>query len=113
MPRAVSLRGGWTNEDVPCTNQRRLRIQAIVAFAPPAEGAGTAKNVTRTRTGIVLNCAEGGPNFGVQVNAAANGLACPDGRWKPGFYSFATTTTHLATGLRAIVSLAVEQTDPC
>lgn len=112
-PREVSLRGGWVNEAVPCTNARRLRVRTIVSFSPPAGVPGRPRNIFRTRTGAVTNCAEGGPNFGVALSAAGNGLACPDGRWKPGFYSFAVTTTQLASGLRAIASLGAQQTDRC
>ena len=53
-----------------------------------------------------MNCAEGGPNLGFHRTAASVGLACADGRWKPGRYDFVTRTKHIASGLVALGTLS-------
>lgn len=59
------------------------------------------------------NCAEGGPNFGYDLTARAAGMACPNGRWKPGYYSFVTTVRDRTSGLAAQASLHYEATRAC
>ncbi len=100
--RAADLRGVWFNPSRPCNVSRVLRVNALIDYSR----GSTTKRVTRRKSGAVQNCAEGGPNFGFTVRAARVGLACPSGRWKPGFYTFVVRTTHRATGLQAMVSLA-------
>ena len=60
-----------------------------------------------------MNCAEGGPNLGFHRTAASVGLACADGRWKPGRYSLSVKTTHVRSGLIAQASLYHQITRPC
>jgi hypothetical protein len=62
---------------------------------------------------VVANCAEGGPNMGFTFSARRLGMACPSGAWKPGRYSLATTTKHLASGLEAIASLGWVKRGSC
>jgi hypothetical protein len=110
FPRAVELRGGWNNDGVPCNQSRRLRVAVEIFYTP---FGATGRRIARVRTGIRMNCAEGGPNLGFSLRADGNGLACPDGTWKPGRYTFVTETRHLASGLRALADLSLEQPVPC
>ena len=101
-PKSVDLRGVWLNEALGCDQWRSLRVNVLIDYT---RGSMT-RRVRRSRTGAVKNCAEGGPNFGFTIGARRIGLACPNGRWKPGLYTFVVRTTHRATRLRATVSLA-------
>ncbi|MGI8605820.1 MAG: hypothetical protein ACR2L0_01500 [Gaiellaceae bacterium] len=101
--RAVDQRGGWIDESKPCTAFRALRVRAEIHFTRPN---GTGVHRTRTRRSAVMNCAEGGPNLGFTRRATSAGLACPDGRWRPGRYDFVTRTTHLASGLVSLGTLS-------
>lgn len=107
--RAADLRGVWLNQSRPCNVSRMLRVNALVDYSR----GSTTKRVTRRKSGAVQNCAEGGPNFGFTVRAARVGLACPNGRWKPGFYTFVVRTTHRASGVQAMVSLAWQNRTRC
>jgi hypothetical protein len=109
LPRAAELRGGWLNEAVPCTETRTLRVTVEINWS---RGSAT-RSITRTRTRTVENCAEGGPNVGFTLNARANGFACPNGLWRPGDYSFTTTTVEEATGLEAAAVLILTRTARC
>jgi len=109
LPRAADLRGGWLNEAIACTETRTLRVTAEIFWS---RGSST-RHVTRTRTVTVDNCAEGGPNVGFTLDAKANGLGCPNGRWKPGDYSFHTKTVELASGLKATAVLILTRTARC
>jgi hypothetical protein len=108
--RATDMRGGWLNETVPCASWRRLKVSIIVERVP---GSGGARVVRRSKNRLVMNCAEGGPNMGFSLTARTLGMACPDGTWKPGRYSLATTTAHLASGLQAIASLGWRKRGSC
>ncbi|MBD0290762.1 MAG: hypothetical protein ICV74_05850 [Thermoleophilia bacterium] len=99
---AADLRGVWLDETKSCNTWRSLRVRVLVDYS---RGSVT-RRVRRERTGAVRNCAEGGPNFGFSLGARRIGLACPNGRWKPGFYTFVVRTLHRATGIEATVSLA-------
>ncbi|MDQ3859078.1 MAG: hypothetical protein M3327_11645 [Actinomycetota bacterium] len=101
-PKSVDLRGVWLNEALGCDQWRSLRVNVLIDYT---RGSMT-RRVRRSRMGAVKNCAEGGPNFGFTIGARRIGLACPNGRWKPGLYTFVVRTTHRATRLRATVSLA-------
>jgi hypothetical protein len=107
--RNAEMMGGWTNDKVACTAFRRLTVKILI---DRVRGEGTDR-VQRRKTGRVQNCAEGGPNFGFVIRAANVGLACPDGSWRPGRYSFVTNTLHHASRVRAIASLTFRITDPC
>ena len=99
---AADLRGVWLNQAVGCNQWRSLRVSVLIDYVRRS----VTRRVRRGRTGAVRNCAEGGPNFGFTLKASRIGLACPNGRWKPGLYTFVVRTTHRATGLRATLSLA-------
>jgi hypothetical protein len=40
-------------------------------------------------------------------------MACPDGRWRPGYYSFVTKVRDRTSGLVAQASLHYEATRAC
>jgi hypothetical protein len=106
---AAELRGVWLDDSIPCDQWRSLRVNVLLDYSR----AGVTRSVSRGRTGAVRNCAEGGPNFGFTLRARRVGLACANGRWKPGFYTFVVRTTHRASGMRAVVSLAWSNTVSC
>jgi hypothetical protein len=107
--RNVEMMGGWTNDDVACTASRRLTVRVLIDRVR----GGNTDRVRRRKTGRVANCAEGGPNFGFILRAANVGLACPDGTWRPGRYTFVTNTLQRRSGVRAISTLFFRVTDPC
>ena len=99
---SADMRGFWTDESVTCTASRRLRVTIRV----DREVNGDRRSVVRRRkSGLVRNCAEGGPNFGFTVRAANAGVACPDGSWRRGRYDMSTTTRFLDTGFKVTASL--------
>lgn len=108
--RSVDLRGVWVDESVSCLAERRLRV-AIEVFYVPA--AGEPLRRSRAKTGLVMNCAEGGPNFGYTLRPRGLRLGCSDGSWRTGRYGFVVRTTHLATGVRATASLNLELAGSC
>ena len=97
----VDLRGVWLDESQPCTQFRTLRVSAHIDYSR----GQTTRTVTRRRMGAVQNCAEGGPNFGFTLRARRHGLACPNGQWRPGFYTFQVRTRHRASGLLAVATV--------
>lgn len=101
--KAVDQRGGWNDESTLCTAFRALRVTTEIFRTRPD---GTGQHRIKVRQSPVMNCAEGGPNLGFSRKAASVGLACPDGRWKPGRYDFVTRTKHLASGLIALGTLS-------
>lgn len=107
--KSADLRGVWLDESVECNQFRSLRVAAIVDYS---RGQAT-RTIRRGRVGAVQNCAEGGPNFGFTVKARNVSLACANGNWKPGFYTFTVRTTHRATKISAVVSLGWENTVLC
>lgn len=100
---AADMRGGWLNEAVGCDQWRRLRVRILVAFTPA--GSSSTQIARKRRTGVVQNCAEGGPNMGFTVGARSLGFGCANGRWRAGQYDFVTTTRHFATGLLSAASV--------
>ena len=109
LPRAADMRGGWLNDAVPCTATRTLQVTVEIRWS---KGTQT-KSKTRTKTMTVDNCAEGGPNVGFSLNAKANGFGCGNGKWRPGDYSFSTTTVEQASGLTAHAVLILTRTARC
>jgi hypothetical protein len=109
----VDMMGGWFHTQQPCSLERRLRVWVTFTRTRPngSHGATVFDSVTRR----VMNCAEGGPNLGFHFRAAdfSRGLACPDGRWKPGRYDFQTRTRHLASGLLSVATLSVFKRAAC
>jgi hypothetical protein len=109
LPRAVEMRGGWQDESLPCTDSRTLEVTVEIFWS---KGTAT-KHRTRTRTMTVENCAEGGPNVGFTLAARGQGLACRNGKWRPGDYSFLTVTRDTVTGLEASAVLILTRTTRC
>jgi hypothetical protein len=100
-PTGVDLRGTWLDATAGCRTNRRLRIAAVVDYA----GGAAPRRVGRGGSFSAPNGGEGGPSVGFTLTARAAGLACADGRWRPGRYSFATTTTEPTRALRAVASV--------
>jgi hypothetical protein len=103
---SAEMKGVWFNDARPCSETRRLRVEVEVFYS---RGTTTSR-VRLAKTGRVANCAEGGPNFGFVFRPARHGLACPNGKWKPGSYSFLTTAKDLRSGLAASASLLWQKT---
>ncbi len=108
--KAVDLRGVWLDETKPCTQTRTLRVSIEVFYS---SSSGATKRTKLAKKGPVANCAEGGPNFGYTFKAAARGYACASGAWKPGSYSFVTTTRDTVSGLVASASLSWTKKGSC
>lgn len=107
--KAVQMLGGWNDAGLACTKSRRIRVTMLVERSTANSSTGTG-GVKTKRT---LNCAEGGPNVGFDRTAEQVGLACPDGTWKRGRYSFQTKTKHLASGLVSIATLDWRKRGSC
>ena len=106
---SVDMRGGWFNTSLPCTTSRRLRVHAEIQRTAGNNGAA----IGMSDTGAVMNCAEGGPNFGFTLSPSDAGMACPNGSWKPGRYDFSTRTRHVRSGVVAIASLSWTKSKAC
>jgi hypothetical protein len=107
--KSVDMRGGWFNTSLSCTASRRLRVHAEIHRTTAHSSAATGN----TKTGRVMNCAEGGPNFGFTFSAADAGMACPDGSWKRGRYDFLTRTRHVRSGVVAVATLSWTNRKAC
>ena len=107
--RNVEMMGGWVNESQPCSHRRRLQVDVLIDRVR----SGNTTRFQDSKAGLVGNCAEGGPNFGFQLRAADVGMACPNGKWRPGRYTFNTDTLFRARGLTAIASLSWHNTKAC
>ncbi len=99
--KAVDMRGVWNDTKVACTVSRPLRVRVLVDRV----AGGKTTRVRRAGTFRDTNCAEGGPNVGFTLRARSIGLACPNGRWKPGLYHFLTRATEPKKHLEASASL--------
>jgi len=108
-PKAADMRGVWNDTKAPCTESRRLRVRVLVDRV----AAGKTTRVRRAGTFRDANCAEGGPNVGFTLTARAAGMACPNGRWKPGLYHFLTRAREPKRGLEASASLDWSNTHRC
>jgi hypothetical protein len=106
-PKSVDLRGVWVDDTRPCAETRLLDVRGEIDYIP------TGRRVVRKKTFRTANCAEGGPNMGFTLSAKAVGLACPNGRWKPGRYSFVTTSLDHRKRLRAVASVGWRNPTPC
>jgi hypothetical protein len=107
--KAVDMRAVWNDTKVPCTVSRPLRVRVLVDRV----AGGKTKRVRRAGTFRDTNCAEGGPNVGFTLKARAVGLACPNGRWKPGLYHFLTRAREPKRQLEATASLDWTNTRRC
>jgi hypothetical protein len=103
------MRAVWNDTRVPCTVSRRLRVRVLVDRV----ASGKTTRARRSGTFRDTNCAEGGPNVGFTLRARAVGMACPNGRWKPGLYHFLTRAKEPKRGLEASASLDWTNTRPC
>ncbi len=108
-PSSADLRGVWNDTKVPCTVSRGLRVRILVDRV----AGGKTTRLRRSGTFRDSNCAEGGPNVGFTLSANAAGMACPNGRWKPGLYHFLTRAKEPKRGLEASASLDWTNTRRC
>ena len=110
--RDVDMRGVWVDETVSCRTHRRLTVSIEIDFVSPAR---PDRIVRFRRTGRFLgpNCAEGGPNVGFTITPRQARFACPNGRWKPGRYTFSTSTKEPTTRLEANATLFWQKPGRC
>ena len=108
--RGGEMKGVWLDGKRGCLDRRTLRVAIQIDLVSPA---GKTTRIRRSRTGLVDNCAEGGPNFGFDLAPKTLGLGCANGRWKPGRYAMTTRTTHVRSGLVAAASLYRQVTRRC
>lgn len=106
---ATDQRGGWLNESLGCQQWRRLIVRANIFRT--RNGRTQTRSFVRSRP--VQNCAEGGPNMGFSKTANALGMACADGRWKPGRYEMVTRVVFVATGLTSVASTGFKVSAAC
>jgi hypothetical protein len=109
-PRGGEMKGVWLDDDAGCLDRRTLRVSIQIDLVSLV---GKTTRVRRSRQGTVDNCAEGGPNFGYELTPQAYGMACANGRWRPGRYAMTTKTTHVRSGLAAQASLYHQVTRRC
>jgi hypothetical protein len=107
--KATDMRGGWINESVGCDQWRRL----VVRIAIFRSVGSTTRTRSFHKSTPAPNCGEGGPNVGFSKTASSLGMACADGRWKPGRYDMVTRTRFVATGLTSIASVGFRVTAAC
>jgi hypothetical protein len=108
--RGGEMKGVWLDARKPCTMRRTLRVSIQIDLVSP-----TAKTtrIKHSRSGLVENCAEGGPNFGFDLKPRSLGMGCASGRWRPGHYSMITKTADAVSGLIAQASLYRQVTRRC
>jgi hypothetical protein len=109
-PKDVDMRGVWTDTKRPCTEQRKLAIKAQIDYV---DKKGKTHRLILSKAFKDPNCAEGGPNVGFTISARTAVLACPNGKWKPGLYTFVTTATEPVKKLKAIASVGWQKTAKC
>jgi hypothetical protein len=109
-PVGGEMKGVWLDGKRGCLDRRLLRVSIQIDLV---SAAGRTTRIRRARSGRVDNCAEGGPNFGFDLAPRAYGMACANGRWRPGRYSMTTRTTDVASGLIAQASLYHQVTRRC
>ncbi len=110
LPKSAELKGVWLDDTLSCSETRTLQVKVEVFYSP---SSGAAKHKKLSKSGLVGNCAEGGPNFGFLFRAKKYGMGCASGAWKPGSYSFLTTTKDATSGLEASASLLWQKTASC
>jgi hypothetical protein len=109
-PTGGEMKGVWLDDDRSCLDTRTLRVSIRIDLVSPA---GKTTRVARSRRGAVDNCAEGGPNFGFDLRPKDYGMACANGRWRPGRYAMTTTTLDARSGISAHASLYHQITRRC
>jgi hypothetical protein len=109
-PKDVDMRGVWTDTQRPCSEQRKLSVRAQIDYV---DRNGKTHRLILSKAFKDGNCAEGGPNVGFTVSAKTAVLACPNGRWKPGRYTFVTTASEPVKKLKATASVGWEKAGTC
>jgi hypothetical protein len=109
-PTGGEMKGVWLDGKRGCRDTRPLRVSIQIDLV---SAAGKTTRIRRSRQGAVDNCAEGGPNFGFDLAPRGYGMACANGRWKPGRYALTTKTTDVRSGLVAQASLYHQVTRRC
>jgi hypothetical protein len=109
-PTGGEMKGVWLDGKRGCRDTRTLRVSIQIDLV---SAAGKTMRIRRSRQAAVDNCAEGGPNFGFDLTPKRYGMACRNGRWKPGRYALTTRTTDVRTGLMAQASLYHQVTRRC
>ena len=104
------MKGVWLDGKRGCLDKRTLRVSIQIDLVSPA---GKTTRIKRSRQAAVDNCAEGGPNFGFDLRPRAYGMACANGRWRPGRYSMTTRTLDVRSGISAQASLYHHITRRC
>ena len=108
--RGGQMMGVWLDDKKGCFVRRTLRVSIQIDLVSLA---GKTTRIKRSKSGLVQNCAEGGPNFGFDLAPRAYKMACANGRWKPGRYSLTTRTLDLRSGILAQASLYHQITRRC
>jgi hypothetical protein len=109
-PVGGEMKGVWLDGKRGCLDTRTLRVSIQIDLV---SAAGKTTRIRRAKSGEIDNCAEGGPNFGYDLEPRALGLGCASGRWRPGRYSMITKTTDTASGLIAQAALYHQVTRRC
>lgn len=108
--RSAEFKATWLDAKQRCDVNRQLRVSYRIDLV---RGSVTTRRRPAAKTGSVLNCSEGGPNFGFDVTARGLGLACANGNWKPGVYSIDVRALDLQSGLSVAAFLYREVTMAC
>jgi hypothetical protein len=109
-PTGGEMKGVWLDGKRGCLDTRPLRVSIQIDLV---SSAGKTTRIKRSRRGNVDNCAEGGPNFGFDLTPKTYGMACANGRWKPGRYALTTRTLDIRSGILAQASLYHQVTKRC
>ena len=104
------MKGVWLDGKQGCRVRRTLRVSIQIDLVSPA---GKTTRIKRSKRALVDNCAEGGPNYGYDLAPKAYGMACANGRWRPGRYSLTTKTLDVRSGISAQASLYHHVTRRC
>ena len=108
--RSAELKATWLDAKQRCDVNRRLRVSYSIDLV---RGSVTTRRRPAAKSGLVTNCAEGGPNFGFDVTARKLGMACANGAWKPGQYSIEVRALDVRSGLSVAAFLYREVTQRC
>lgn len=109
-PKGGEMKGVWLDGKKGCLDRRTLRVSIQIDLV---SAAGKTTRIKRSKRGLVDNCAEGGPNYGYDLAPKAYGMACANGRWRPGRYSMTTRTLDVRSGISAQASLYHQVTRRC
>ncbi len=108
--RSAELKATWLDAKQRCDVNRTLRVSYSIDLV---RGSVTTRRRPAAKSGLVTNCAEGGPNFGFDVTARKLGMACANGAWKPGQYSIEVRALDVRSGLSVAAFLYREVTQRC